>query len=156
MIRQLSSRRHQAGTAAVEAVVVLPFLLFMMLAIAELGQAVLFYNELTKSTRDAARHLAEYAIVGSTDVIVIDPTLEKETVNIAVYGNTAGTGYPIVKGLDITDVNVNAIDDVHVQVDVEFQYIPLLGLDNLPTFGLRAEPITVAVPLRASAVMRAL
>ena len=156
MIRQLSSHRDQAGTAAVETAFVLPFLLFLMLAIAEIGQAVLQYNELTKSARDAARYLAGQAIAGSTEVIVIDAGLENDVVNIVVYGNTKGTGSPIVEGLSTADVDVIALDDIHVRVDVDFEYNPLLGIDTLPTFGLVDRPISVAVPLRISAVMRAL
>ena len=156
MIRNYSSRRRQAGTAAVETALVLPFLLFLMLAIAEIGQAVLHYNELTKSARDAARHLARHAIAGSTEVIVIDPDLESDTVNIAVFGNTNGAGSPVVQGLTTADVDIVVVDDVHVRVDVDFQYIPLLGLASLPTFGVSDRPIEIAVPLRASAAMRAL
>ena len=127
-----------------------------MLAIAEMGQAALHYNELTKATRDAARHLAAQALAGSTEVIEIDAGLEDDTANIAVYGNTEGAGDPVVEGLSTADVDVIALDAVHVRVDIRFQYRPLLGMDDLPTFGITNKPITVAVPLRTSVVMRAL
>lgn len=156
MISQPTLRRRQTGTAAVETALILPFLLLLMLAIAEIGQAALHYNELTKTTRDAARHLAAQALAGSTEVIEIDAELAQDTANIAVYGNTAGIGKPVVAGLSTADVDVIALDDVHVRVHIRFQYNPLLGLDDLPTFGLLKKPIEVAVPLHTSVVMRAL
>ena len=156
MIDHPTSLRRQAGTAAVETALMLPFLVFLMLAIAEIGQAALHYNELTKTTRDAARHLAAHALAGSTEVIEIDAALAQDTANVAVYGNTVGSGNPVVAGLSTSDVDVIALDDVHVRVDIRFRYNPLLGLDDLPTFGLVKKPIDVAVPLHTSVVMRAM
>lgn len=149
-------RRHtQRGVAAVEAAVTLPLLLFLMLAIAEVGTMIMQYNELTKSLRDAARYLAGEAILGSTGVIVITPGLDDATRKLAVYGNRLGSGAPIAKGLTTADVTVEDVDGLHVRVSVDYEYRPLLGSAALPSMGF-GSAINVALPLRGSATMRAL
>jgi Flp pilus assembly protein TadG len=54
--------RHR-GLAIVEFVIVLPILLLMLFAVAELGRAIFQYNTLTKAVRDSAR----YYSVNTTD-----------------------------------------------------------------------------------------
>ncbi|MDH3645826.1 MAG: pilus assembly protein [Gammaproteobacteria bacterium] len=151
-------KHKQGGTAAVELAIVLPFLLLMMLAIGELGRAILQYNELTKSTRDAARYLANHAIHGSLDLIDIDakPTLKAETQNLVVYGSTGAGTTPVLPGLSTADVSVIAhVDTQHVRVDVDYDYVPMLGGITMPMFGL-GPTFNIAIPLRASVAMRAL
>ncbi|MEJ2115423.1 MAG: pilus assembly protein, partial [Gammaproteobacteria bacterium] len=62
---------HQGGLAAVEFVVILPILLLLMLASAELGRAFYQYNTLTKTVRDGARYLADNSLIGTTGLIDI-------------------------------------------------------------------------------------
>lgn len=150
---RLNNRQH--GTVAVELAIVLPFLLFLMLAIAELGRAIVQYNELTKSTRDAARYLANSAIVGSTEVIDIAAELEKSTRWLLVYGKPVIGTKPILPGLQVSDVDIVVVDTVHVRVDVEYDYVPLLGSVSMPMFG-NGPAFDIAIPLRASVAMRAL
>jgi hypothetical protein len=54
--------RHR-GLAIVEFVIVLPILLLMLFAVAELGRALFQYNTLTKAVRDSARYFS----VNTTD-----------------------------------------------------------------------------------------
>ncbi|MBT8138052.1 MAG: pilus assembly protein [Gammaproteobacteria bacterium] len=145
----------QRGIAAVELAIVLPVLLLMMLAIAELGRAIVQYNELTKASRDAARYLASYAIAGTTDVIQLNEELVTKTQQLLVYGRPGASSTAILPGLVTDDVDVEAIDSTHVRVAVEYEYQPMLGTETMPMFGIGSD-IDIAIPLRASVVMRAL
>ena len=145
----------QRGTAAVELAIALPFLLFLLLAIGEVGRAIIQYNELTKATRDAARYLANHAAVGSTDVIDIDAELDRTTRELLVYGKPLAGTTPLLPGLDISDVTIVVVDDVHVRVDVDYDYAPTIGGVTMPMFGT-GPTFDIAIPLRASVAMRAL
>lgn len=150
----VTAKREQQGTATVEAAITLPLLLFLLLAIAEGGNAIMQYNELTKAVRDAARYLAAEAALGSTGTIAITPGLASQTRNLAVYGNRAGAGEPIVQGLTPAHVTVEDVDGIHVRVSVSFDYRPILGFATLPTFGF-GDPVPIVIPLQGSTTMRA-
>lgn len=154
-MRIIGTKFTQRGTAAVELAIALPALLFMMLAIGELGRAILQYNELTKATRDAARYVANHAINGSTDIIDLSDSVVEETQRLLVYGSVVAAPVSMLPGLETSDVSVEAIDSVHVRVAVEYDYRPMLGGITMPMFG-NGPTFGIAIPLRASAVMRAL
>jgi Flp pilus assembly protein TadG len=135
--------------------ITLPFLLLLMLSIAELGRILFQSNMLTQASRDAARYLAGEAIAGSTGVIQIDAALATETRNLLVYGNTAGAGAAMLPHLEAGDVTVSSPDAVHVTVTVSYPYRSLLGA-VLPDFGLGDGDILLDFPLRATTTMRAL
>ena len=83
------AQRH--GIVAVETVIVLPVVLFLLLAVAEFGNAILQYNVLTRAVRDSARYIASDA---GANAGVINLTAAKITTarNLAVYGtSTPGT-----------------------------------------------------------------
>jgi Flp pilus assembly protein TadG len=145
---------RQRGIVAVEMAITLPFLLFLMLAISELGRVLFQSNMLTKATRDAARYLANEAIVGGTDVIQIDAALVTATKNLLIYGKTAGGGNPILPQLAPGNITVTNPDSVHVSVTVNYTYRPMIG-DTLPAFGLGPD-IPLTIPLAATVIMRAL
>lgn len=52
--------RKQAGVAAIEMGLLLPFLLLFAFGLTELGRAFYQYNTLAKAVRDGARHLSQY------------------------------------------------------------------------------------------------
>jgi Flp pilus assembly protein TadG len=149
-----TKRRLQRGTVAVEMAITLPFLLLLMLSVAELGRILFQNNMLTKATRDAARYLAGEAISGGTDVIQIDAALEAATKNLLIYGSTIGGQTPLLPQLSADDITVSAPDTVHVSVVVTYTYRSMLG-DALPTFGF-GDALPLDIPLAASVVMRAL
>jgi Flp pilus assembly protein TadG len=59
----LAKPLRQTGIAAVECVIVLPLVLFLILAVAEVGNAIQQYNSLTHAARDAARYASKKARV---------------------------------------------------------------------------------------------
>jgi len=87
-------KSRQNGAALIELALVLPLLLVITALATEFGRALYQYNTLTKSVRDAARYLSMRA--PGTDIA--------QARNLVVYGNTAGTGAPLVPGLSLANV----------------------------------------------------
>jgi Flp pilus assembly protein TadG len=87
-----ATRQH--GVALVEFALILPFLLLLTFLATEFGRAMYQYEALTKSARDAARYLTTQ----------LPGTQITEAKNLAVYGNLAGTGTPLVPGLTLSNV----------------------------------------------------
>ena len=102
----------------------------MTFAVLEFGRALWVYNALA----DAARKGARYAVVH-------DPTSIDDVKRLVVYGNTAGTGNPIVDNLSTTNVDVTypgfGLDKGTVSVSInsyQFQFVlPLV-------------PVTIQMP----------
>jgi len=88
-------KRTQRGVAMIELAIVLPLLLAICFAITEFGRAIYTYDTLAKSARDAARYLTTQAAgKGWTTAR-----------NLVAYGNPAGTGSPLVPGLDSSNMS---------------------------------------------------
>jgi Flp pilus assembly protein TadG len=152
MPEYFSRKEGQRGLATTEFVIVLPVMLLLMLATAELGRAFYQYNILTKAVRDGARYLASNAIQGTTGVINIGGA-QTATQNLVVYGNTTGSGSPLLEGWSTSAVAATAVDKTHVQVGATFLFKPIFS--KLPTFGF-GKDINLGMTFRASAIMRAL
>lgn len=148
------SAKRQRGVAAVEFAITLPLLLFMMLATVEVGRVLFQYNTLTKAVRDGARYVSGKALYGSTGNVSISNQIQLETQRLVAYGNTIGTGTPLLPGISPANVTVTDAGGGLVSVSAVWNYVPMLGA-QLPTLGLTA-PITMTIPLSASVVMRAL
>ena len=88
----MNLRKNQRGIAIVETVVTLPVILFLVILCAEITNAFVDHNTLTKATRNAVRYLAENAIPGTTGVVDLQADTVTETRNLLVYGATAGGG----------------------------------------------------------------
>jgi Flp pilus assembly protein TadG len=89
-----TSHRTQRGTALVELALITPLLLLLTFITTEFGRAMYEYNAVVKSTRDAVRYLS----------VQTPGTHVTEARNLIVYGNTAGTGTPLARGLSIANV----------------------------------------------------
>ena len=90
----MATKHKQGGVALVEFALILPFLLLLSLTAAEFGRAIWEYNTLTKSVRDSARYLS----------LQTPGTRMTQARNLAVYGNLAGTGSPLARGLSTTHI----------------------------------------------------
>jgi Flp pilus assembly protein TadG len=148
------SRSRQRGIAAVEFAIALPLLLLVMLATAEFGRLISQCNTLAKSVRDATRYVAAHAAVGTTRVVSISAQLSAEARNLAVTGQVGGSGAAVLPGFNTTMVSVADAGNGYVSVSATYTYQPILGV-SLPTFGL-APPVSLAMPLQATVIMRAL
>jgi Flp pilus assembly protein TadG len=144
---------RERGLAAVEFAILLPLVLLIMLATAELGRALYQYNTLTKAVRDGARYLSSVAIIGGTGVIGLDADKVADTRNLVIYGNTGGTGTPLLPGLAPGQITVTVPDPLQVQVQAAYPYQSIFA--TLPGFGLMSD-IGTAWTLTAATTMRAL
>lgn len=147
-------RSRQRGLAVVEFAIALPLLLFVMLATAEVGRFLSQYDTLTKSVRDGSRYVAGKAAVGTTGIVSISSQLRTEAGNLIATGAVGGSGTPLLPGLSAANVTVTDAGNGYVTVSASYTYTPMLGA-SLPTFGL-SSPISLAFPLNATVVMRAL
>jgi Flp pilus assembly protein TadG len=120
---------RQRGIVIVEAVIILPVVLFLILAVAELSNAILQYNVLTRAVRDSARYVAGDA---GANAGVINLTAAKITTaqNLAAYG-TAVAGTAVLPGLVPGNITVAVVNTGDVSVSAQYQYQPLFA-DNIP------------------------
>src|SRR5215813_7641057 len=83
-------RRDDSGVQLLEVAIVLPILLLLFGAVAEFGRYFYEYTTVAKASRLGARYLATAAV---------KPAEDANAKNLVVYGNTAGTGSPVISGL---------------------------------------------------------
>ncbi len=157
-VKLRSNAEKQQGIAIVEMTLVLPLLLLLFLGVSELSRMLYMYNTLTQTQRDGTRYLASEAYFGQGDsTIVIDETSGENgdlTKNLIVYGNTQGSGNPVLDGFSTANVTLSIANPTHIQVDVVYNFTPIWG-GTIPTFGYGSD-IDVSFPLRSSLIMRAL
>lgn len=89
--------RNERGIQLVELAIVLPILLILFAATAEFGRYFYEYTTLAKAARIGTRYLV------TAKVSCFEATQAKRLV---VYGNTTGTGSPLIDGLTIDNVKV--------------------------------------------------
>jgi Flp pilus assembly protein TadG len=126
-----ANREGERGAALVEFSLCATILLTVVFGALEFGRMLWVHNALTDATRRGAR----FAV---TQGMNNDPAGEGQQAikNMAVYGNAAGTGSPLVDGLATGQVLIVFSDDyglgagaVTVEIDkYEFNFVvPLLG-----------------------------
>jgi hypothetical protein len=93
--------RNEQGIQLAELAIVLPVLLILFAATAEFGRYFYEYTTLAKSARTATRYLV------TAKVNCFEATQAKKLV---VFGNTAGTGSPLIEGLTVDHVSVTPND----------------------------------------------
>jgi len=82
----------------VEVAIVIPILLMMFGAVAEFGRYFYEYTTLAKGARVGARYMSTKTVK--------KPALILATKRLVVYGNTDGTGTPLMSNLTIDNVDV--------------------------------------------------
>lgn len=137
---------NQRGIAAVEFLTVLPLLLFILLAVAEFGQAFITFNVLNKQAQNGVRY-ATSAIQGtaSYDQIANETNIK----NMVVYGKVTPNSddESSVKNLTTNNVTVDHSNG-YVTISINYNYIPII--DFIPT------SLNLEFPLNTSVVMRTL
>lgn len=156
MSARFSQPRFQRGLALVETAICLPVLLLLMLAVGEVTNAFLQHNTLTKTVRDGARYASGEVIDHSLGVNIFDlnAQLVQDTKNLVVYGNTSGTGTPVLPNLAVADVTVSDLGGEILEVQVAYAYTGITGT-VLPAFGFGSAK-SLALNLEASVRMRGL
>ena len=145
---------RQRGAVLAEMALVTPILLILLLATGELTRAFIDHNTLTKAVRNGARYVAANAYQGTTGVIAVGATLTAETQNLVVYGNTAGTGAPVLPGLTTADITVTDIGANNIRVSAAHTISGMLG-PVLRSFS-GGPDISMVHNLEATVTMRAL
>jgi Flp pilus assembly protein TadG len=139
--------RDERGAVLAELAIVLPIMLVMFAGVAEFGQYFYQYSTLAKATRLGARFLSTAAADGSDDLAAK---------NLVVYGNTAGTGSPIIKDLATTNVTIvwaGGVNAVPATVSVSisgFKHKPLFDIGKL----MKSANFTMNIDVKPSTTMR--
>lgn len=149
-----ASVRKSRGVAMVEFMIVLPVILLITFGVTELGRAIIQYNTLTKALEGGARHAAAYGLLGTAGSVFIDPTLDAEIRNLVVYGDTPGSGTPVLQGFDPAQISITETAPGWIEISAVYPYVPALG-NTLPTFGF-GPPQSVSFNMAAAVTMRAL
>ena len=140
-------RKDERGTQLVELAIVLPIFILLFGATAEFGRYFYEYTTLAKASRAGARYLAT-AAVNSTE----DTTAK----NIVVYGNSAGSGSPILYGMTTANVTITRQGGVPVlpqtvKVQISnFKHQPLFDLGKLA----KIQSLSLNVDVKPSVTMR--
>jgi Flp pilus assembly protein TadG len=148
--RVTSFKRDDRGLQLVELAITVPIMVLLFAAAAEFGRYFQEYTTLAKGSRVAARYMATACLNGADDLAVK---------NLVVYGNTAGTGSPIVNGLAITNVDISRQlqggapttgfpATVTVKI-INFNHTPLFNLGQL-----MGNSLSMNIALKPSVTMR--
>jgi Flp pilus assembly protein TadG len=152
------TRVRQHGLAMVEFTIAAPLLLLLLYAIGEFGNILYQYALLADAARNADRYLGSNAINDGTGVPTITATTANATKNLAVYGNTGGSGSPLLPGLAVGQVTVATQPDAggatDVTVSIAYPYQSLFG-GSIPNF-VSAGSINTALTLNVFTSMRPL
>ena len=143
-------RRDEHGVQLVELAIVLPILVLLFGAVAEFGRYFYEYTTVAKGARTGARYLiSKSATSTKTDY-------ETNAKNIVVYGNTAGTGDPILPGLSAANVDIqyqggtaSVPETVKVSI-INYQHTPLFDIGAM----LKSETLSMEVDVKPSVTMR--
>lgn len=143
-------RRDEQGVQLVELAIVLPILLLLFAGLAEFGRYFYEYTTAAKGARVGARYLASKSVTSTTT------NWEGNAKNLVVFGNTAGTGDPILPGMSVDNVDVQYVggtagipEKVKVSI-VNYQHESLFDLGGF----LRNPDLTLNVDVKPSVTMR--
>ena len=143
--------KNQRGLAAVEFAIVVPVMLFLMLATAEFGRVFYQYNTLTKAVQAGARY-ASRPLLKTNKLTNLDDDFVQRIQNFVVYGkeNVDGTDTAVLDGFTATGANVvisSSTADKTITIEATYSY-SLMVLSDFPLFGYSFPTLT----LRASVV----
>jgi Flp pilus assembly protein TadG len=142
--------RNERGVQLAELAIVMPILILLFAVTAEFGRYFYEYTTLAKAARIGARYLATACVKPGEDL---------NAKNLVVYGNAAGTGSPVITGLDPSNITitrrVGAVPTAGfpetVTVDVtSFKFQPLFDLGGL----MNNNGLSLNIDVKPSVTMR--
>jgi len=92
-------RRNERGVQLVEAAIVLPLMLMLFGAVAEFGRYFYEYSTAAKAARLGARFMCAKSLDSQTN-------WQANAKSLVVYGNTSGSGTPVLPGLTTANVDI--------------------------------------------------
>ncbi len=124
MTRVGTRRRRERGAALVEFAIAASVFMAVTFGVLELGRLLWVHNALTDATRRGARFAVNQPQGAADDIK-----------RVAVFGNTAGTGSPLVNDLTVNQIKVThaswGVGAGTVTVEIEnfdFNFVvPILG-----------------------------
>ena len=150
MTMVIHTDKKQRGLAAVEFAIVVPVMLFLMLATAEIGRVFYHYNTLTKAVQTGARY-ASKPLMTTNQLTNIDAAFKQRIKNFVVYGNENGGGATMLAGISAANTNVVISSDVAnktITIEVSYVYnfavlsdLPFIGY-AIPTLTLKSSVVT--------------
>jgi Flp pilus assembly protein TadG len=156
--RTRACRRRQSGLAMVEFAISVPVLLLLMFGTFEFGHFLIQYSTLNDAVRNSARYVAGKAMDGTTGTLWTGATWSTyvtQGTNLAVFGNIAGSGSPVLPALNGTNIITVSEDTTAktIKVWAAYPYQPLFGA-VIPTF--MGGSISTTMTLNISVTMSAL
>jgi hypothetical protein len=147
-------RRDERGVQLVEIAIVIPIMLMMFGAVAEFGRYFYEYTTLAKAARVGGRFMAAKPLFSATT----DWQLTAK--RLVVYGNTTGTGSPVLPGLAIGNVDLvfegGTYEDgegvpatVTVNI-VDYEHQPIFDLGKLT----KIKSLSLNIDVKPSITMR--
>jgi Flp pilus assembly protein TadG len=137
----------ERGTQLVELALVLTLMFMLFGATAEFGRYFYEYQTLAKASRVGARYLA------SAPVSALEDTNAR---NLVIYGNTSGTGSPVLSGLNAEQVVITRAGGVPILPQtvtvkiVGFQHQPIFDLGKLT----KNASLSLNIDVKPSVTMR--
>ena len=139
--------RNERGIQLVELAIVLPIFVLLFAATAEFGRYFYEYTTLAKASRAGARYLATAAVNNTED---------SAAKNIVVYGNSNGTGSPIIDGLSPSNVVITRLGGVPVLPQTVS--VQISGFKHQPIFDLgkitNVNSLSLNIDVKPSVTMR--
>lgn len=140
-------RKDERGVQLVEAAIAVPIFLILFAATAEFGRYFYEYTTLAKGAQAGVRYLSSAPVTALEDA---------KAKNLVVYGNTAGTGTPILPGLATTQVVITKQGPI--PVIPETVTVQIVGYQHQPIFNLGAlinnVGLSLNVDVKPSVTMR--
>jgi hypothetical protein len=150
--RLVGLAHNERGVQLVELAIVLPLFMILFAATAEFGRYFYEYTTLSKAARLGARYL----VTEKVDCDHADIARK-----LVVYGNTGGTGSPILPGLEIKHVSVmpNDLDCQDIPQGVpDAITITITGFKHESLFDigglLKSSTISMDIDVKPSVSMR--
>jgi hypothetical protein len=140
-------KRDERGIQLTELAIVLPIFLLLFGATAEFGRFFYEYTTLAKAARVGTRYLAGRAVNATEDT---------RAKNLVVYGNMAGTGAPLLEGLNTSHVVITRTGGVPILPQIV--KVQIIGFKHQPVFDLgkltKSDSLSLNIDVKPSVTMR--
>jgi Flp pilus assembly protein TadG len=150
--RLIRFRHDERGVQLVEVAIVIPILLMLFGAVGEFGRYFYEYTTVAKAARVGARYMASKSLDSQTI------NWQDKAKKLVVYGNTDGTGSPVLSGLTIDNVQLsyaggsysggNGVPDTVTVTIIDYKHQPIFDLGKLTKSSL-----SLAVDVKPSVTM---
>jgi Flp pilus assembly protein TadG len=143
-------RSDEQGVQLLELAIVLPIMLLLFAAVAEFGRYFYEYSTAAKAARVGARYLASKSVTSTK------ADWKTNAKNMVVFGNTAGTGDPILPRMSVANVDVQYLggttgipDTVKVSI-INYEHESLFDIGGF----LKNPDLSLNVDVKPSVTMR--